>query len=188
MQFAIKSVGLIANDCSEHSGNVDTTDNVTIKEKEDSTTVSAINCSEQLRNVDTTDNVVIEENEEKDLEEVTTCIPEEKISSQCCDRWTWWQSYSNFPFLFFTTCEPVLSTMSLHDRTDVDCVVVWNVHMDGLCVGKAYFFPYGVPDMVGEAGIAVFHDQGHNFKGDIFFLFFLLRFKHTSTHITNFMD
>ena len=109
---------------------------------------------------------------EDDIDDVLKVEPEKVDESyddvfqdeiQC--KWSWRQSYSNFPFLFFTICKPSINEISLQNRTEIDCIVVWNVMQRNKMVGKAYFLPYGIPDMVGEAGISIFHDQHRNLKG-----------------------
>lgn len=80
-------------------------------------------------------------------------------------KWNWRQKYSNFPFLLFTTCKPDLTLISLGNRTELDCVVVWDVVQKSHTIGKAYFLPYGIPDMVGEAGIGIFLDRNKCLKG-----------------------
>lgn len=87
------------------------------------------------------------------------------LETSSTSKWSWSQSYSNFPFLLFTTVKPCLNEMSLQNRTEVDCIIAWDIVQNNKTIGKAFFLPYGIPDMVGEAGIAVFYDGGGNFKG-----------------------
>ena len=86
----------------------------------------------------------------------------EQNNNPCKETWSWKQPYSNFPFLLFTTEEPEPYRMSLSNREEVDCLVSWTVNQNYHSIGKAFFFPYGIPDMLGEAGIAVFRHQSTN--------------------------
>ncbi|XP_066911096.1 uncharacterized protein [Clytia hemisphaerica] len=78
------------------------------------------------------------------------------------DSWSWKQPYSNFPFLMFTTEEPNPRQLFLSHREEVDCLLSWTVNQSHHTIGKAFFLPYGVPDMLGEAGIAVFRNSYTN--------------------------
>lgn len=89
----------------------------------------------------------------------------EQNNNSCKETWSWKQSFSNFPFLLFTTQEPKANQMSLSNREEVDCVVLWDVNQNDCFIGKALFLPYGIPDMVGEAGIAVFRNTSNELLG-----------------------
>uniref|UniRef100_A0A7M5V7I2 Uncharacterized protein n=2 Tax=Clytia hemisphaerica TaxID=252671 RepID=A0A7M5V7I2_9CNID len=83
----------------------------------------------------------------------------------CKETWSWKQSFSNFPFLLFTSEEPQPRQLSLSNRNEVDCIIYWDVNQSGRSIGKALFLPYEIPDMVGEVGIAVFRNTSDRLLG-----------------------